>query len=146
MIREAARADVDHLIAFTMQEAREAEHIELHEPDVRRGVEAAFADPPLARYWIAEYEGRPIANISVVKEWSNFHGGHYWWVQSLFIVEDHRGRGLLEQLFAYIGQVGKAEGARDLRLYAHRLNERALTAYRRCGFTGAPYVMLVGGM
>jgi ribosomal protein S18 acetylase RimI-like enzyme len=30
----------------------------------------------------------------------------------------------------------------DLRLYAHQSNERALRAYRRCGFAVAPYIIM----
>jgi GNAT superfamily N-acetyltransferase len=87
-------------------------------------------------------EGRLAGAISVVREWSNFHGGHYWWIQSLFIVPEHRGRGLLEHLLDHVAEVAKENGALDLRLYAHKGNLRALQAYRRCGFEEAPYAIM----
>jgi ribosomal protein S18 acetylase RimI-like enzyme len=62
--------------------------------------------------------------------------------QSLFIVPDCRGSGLLEQLLDHLRRAAAAAGALDLRLYAHRSNERALRAYRRCGFAEPAYAIL----
>jgi GNAT superfamily N-acetyltransferase len=83
-----------------------------------------------------------VASTSIVTEWSNFHGGDYWWIQSVYIVPGHRGSGLLDQLLDFLATAARASGALELRLYAHRANERALRAYRRCDFTEPPYVIM----
>jgi L-amino acid N-acyltransferase YncA len=142
-IRKAANADLDALIAFTLAEAREAEHLELDAQAVTRGVSAAFAEPPAALYWVAEtVNSQIVASTSVVTEWSNFHGGRYWWVQSLFIAPQHRGAGLVDLLLDRLAVEAEKSGALELRLYAHSANERAVRAYERCGFTVAPYVIM----
>ena len=142
-IREAVPADLDVLVAFTVQEARESDGSEKDVRGVTRGVQAAFDDPPLARYWVAETGARRVvANISVVTEWSNFHGGCYWWIQSLFIDPEHRGAGLVQRLLDHVARAAAEAGALDLRLHARESNERALRVYRRAGFTVAPYIML----
>ena len=142
-IREAGRADIDTIVAFTLQEVREAEGLEPDLEAVARGVGGGFEDAPLAAYWVAEAAGgRVVASTSVVREWSDFHGAYYWWVQSLFIIPEHRGKGLVELLLRHLAREADAAGALDLRLYAHTTNERALRAYRRCGFTTAPYVIM----
>lgn len=142
-IRAATVADADTIVSFTLQEAREAEGIEKGADAVRRGVQAGLEDPTLARYWVAESaDGRIIASISVVTEWSNFHGGEYWWVQSLFIVPEHRGRGVVEALLDHVARAAREAAALDLRLYAHQSNRRALQAYKRCGFETAPYTIM----
>lgn len=88
-IREAVASDIDTLISFTIQEAHEAEGIEPDADAVRRGVQGAFENPPRAAYWVAETsDGRVVASTSIVTEWSNVHGGYYWWVQSLFITSE----------------------------------------------------------
>jgi GNAT superfamily N-acetyltransferase len=92
-IREATAADIDSLVAFTLQEAREAEGYEANEAAVRCGVEGGFGERPLATYWVAECDGQTAGSVSVVREWSNFRGGEYWWIQSVFIVPEHRGTG-----------------------------------------------------
>jgi ribosomal protein S18 acetylase RimI-like enzyme len=143
LLRPAASHDLECLVAFTLQEALDAEGVTLRAADVRRGVSAALSDPGLARYWVAQApDGRVVASISVVTEWSNFHGGHYWWVQSLFVVGDRRGQGVVDQLLDYVAGLAAAAGALDLRLYAHHSNARAIHAYERCGFSAAPYVLM----
>ena len=86
--------------------------------------------------------GRVVGSTSIVTEWSNFLGGEYWWVQSLYILPEHRGHGLADQLLAHLSAQAVAAGALDLRLYGYNTNERALRAYQRCGFTLSPYIML----
>jgi ribosomal protein S18 acetylase RimI-like enzyme len=142
-IRPATRADIETLIAFTLAEARDAEGIELDRAAVTRGVTAALDDPRLARYWAAETSnGEVVASTSIVTEWSNFRGGNYWWVQSLYIVPAHRGQGLVERLLDHLATEAAASSALELRLYAHAQNERALKVYRRADFTDAPYVIM----
>lgn len=145
-IRQAVAADAGVLVAFTQQEAREAEGLDLVEVDVRRAVDAAFADPPRATYWVVEDgAGCIVASMSIVTEWSDFRGGEYWWIQSIFITPEHRGRGLLERIVGHLAETARGAGALDLRLYVHAGNERALRAYRRCGFVDAPYVIMTLG-
>lgn len=141
-IRPGSEADLDALVAFTMSEALDAERRTLNPGDVRRGVAAAFATPPKARYWVVEAQGRLVASTSIVTEWSNFRGGDYWWIQSLYIVPEHRGHGLVDTILQHLaGEAGRA-GALDLRLYGYDSNARALRAYRRFGFREAPYLIL----
>ena len=142
-IREGRESDIDALVDFTLQEARDAEGKDLDAASVTKGVREAFADPPRARDWVAEApDGVLAASISVVTEWSNFRGGDYWWIQSLFIASDHRGSGLVDLLLDHVAGVAAASRALELRLYAHVANERALRVYRRCGFVTLPYVIM----
>ena len=142
-IRDALASDIDTLVAFTLQEAYEAEGVEQDVEAVTRGIRGAFAAPRPVVYWVAEEsDGHLVASTSVSTEWSDFHGGYYWWIHSLFIVPEHRGSGLLEILLDHLQKAAEEAGALDLRLYAHESNERALRAYRRCGFTVAPYVIM----
>lgn len=142
-IRLAGAEDLETLVDFTLQEAREAENRGLPAAAARRGVSAALQDSRLATYWVAEApNGRIVASTSIVTEWSNFHGGQYWWIQSLFIAHEHRGGRLVGLILDHLANAAAAAGALNLRLYAHRLNERALRAYRRAGFVEAPYVVM----
>jgi GNAT superfamily N-acetyltransferase len=142
-IRPATPDDIDVLVGFTLAEARDAERRTLDIDGARRGVRGAFDSPPRATYWVAQTgAGRVVGSTSVVTEWSNFLGGDYWWVQSLYILPEHRGQGLVDLLLAHLSAQAVAAGAIDLRLYGYNTNERALRAYQRCGFTLSPYIML----
>ncbi|MEZ5288225.1 MAG: GNAT family N-acetyltransferase [Vicinamibacterales bacterium] len=142
-IRPATRGDIETLVAFTLQEALDAEGRRLDEGAARRDVEGGFADPPQARYWLADApDGSAAASTSIVTEWSNFNGGCYWWVQSLYVVPEHRGTGLVERLLDHLAETAARDGALELRLYAHRENARALRVYRRYGFDESPYTIM----
>jgi ribosomal protein S18 acetylase RimI-like enzyme len=141
-IRPAVPADADLLVAFTLAEALDAERRSLNRAEVARGVAGGFATPPKVRYWVAEAGGAVVASTSIVTEWSNFRGGDYWWIQSLYIVPEHRGTGLVDQLLKHLVQEAKAGHALDLRLYGFNTNARALRAYERFGFRQAPYLIL----
>ena len=142
LIRPAIVADSDTLVAFTLSEALDAERRALSRSEVQRGIAGAFASPPKARYWVAESGGAVVAEASIVTEWSNFRGGDYWWIQSLYIAPEHRGHGLVDTILQHLATEARAGGALDLRLYGYNTNARALRAYQRFGFREAPYLIL----
>ena len=142
-LRRAEVTDLERIVAFTLEEAREAEGLDKDAEGIRRGVLAGLEDPSVAAYWVAESsDGEIVASTSVVREWSNFNGGYYWWVQSMYIVPVHRGRGLVDVLLDTLAVEARAAGAVDLRLYAHGSNPRAIDAYHRCGFEETEYVIM----
>jgi len=142
-LRRADTGDLETIVGFTLEEAREAEGLDKDADGIRRGVSIGLEDPSVATYWVAESAaGEVVASTSAVREWSDFNGAYYWWVQSVFILPEHRGRGLVDLLLDKVVEEARSAGAVDLRLYAHRSNPRALEAYRRCGFEETPYVIM----
>lgn len=97
-IRPATPDDINKIIEFTTQEAQESEGSVVDLVAVERGVSSAFSENPRSKYWVMEdSSGTVIANTSVVKEWSDFHGNDYWWIQSFYIAPEHRGMGLADE-------------------------------------------------
>ena len=139
--RPATADDLATLVAFTEQEGFEAEGLRLNRADVERGVAGAFSTPPRARCWVVTSGIAIIASVSITTEWSNFHGADYWWIQSVFVVPEARGRGVVDWMLSRLRQEARAGGARDLRLYAHAANGRARRVYERAGFSPAAYVI-----
>jgi ribosomal protein S18 acetylase RimI-like enzyme len=142
-LRPATVSDLETIVAFTLEEAREAEGLEKDPRGVHRGVLAGLEDPSLATCWVAESSPEEVvASTSAVREWSNFNGGHHRWIQSLYIAPGHWGSDLVDLLLDRVAEEAQAAGAIDLRLYAHGENARALEAYRRCRFSKTPYVVM----
>jgi len=143
-IREANRSDLDILISFAFREAVDTEGSAPAPSAVEGGVRNALEGSAPATYWVAEStDGAVAGSISVVTEWSNFRGGYYWWIQSLFIVPEHRGSGLVDQMFDHVVEAARQAGALDLRLHVLRSNSRAIGAYERCSFEEAPYLVMI---
>ena len=145
--------DLDRLVSFTLAEAREAENLEKDPQIVAQAIQAGMLDPEIARYWVLEclepehqelehQAKRVIGSVSVVKEWSDWHAGYYWWVQSMFVDPGYRGRQLAALLLDEVRHIARSENALDLRLYVHKDNIRAIKAYRRAGFAEAPYAIM----
>ncbi|NIM51419.1 MAG: GNAT family N-acetyltransferase [Gemmatimonadales bacterium] len=142
-VRRARAEDLDTIVSFVVAEAREAEGADKDPSIVRRGVETGLADRAVAMYWVVESgRGEIVASTSVVREWSDWHAQDYWWIQSMYVVPSHRGRGLVERLIEAVSAEAQDSGAADLRLYVHTRNKRAIEAYRRCGFGDSPYVVM----
>ena len=139
-VRKASMGDLETLAEFAVTEAREAEGWELSRRDATEGARAGLEDSEVARYWIAEDgEGEPVGAVSVVREWSNWQAGHYWWIQSLYVAPVHRGRGVTTLLMREVQEAARRENALDIRLYVHSNNIRALRAYQKLGFELSDY-------
>ena len=140
MIRRARLADLEKLLGFALSEAKEAEGISLDREKARKGIQAALEDESVAIYWILQRRPKEVVgNISIVKEWSNWNAGYYWWIQSLYLEPEHRGRGLMEALMQAVGESARQNKALDMRLYVHKNNKRAIKAYLKTGFAHSDY-------
>ncbi len=140
IIRRAKLADLEKLVSFTVAEAKEAEGIDLSPENVHRSVLAALENETLGKYWVLAGENDEIiGNISIVREWSNWKGGYYWWIQSLFIQPEFRGLGLMQMLIDTVKEEARKGEGLELRLCVHSTNIRALKAYRKSGFSESDY-------
>jgi GNAT superfamily N-acetyltransferase len=140
VVRRALLSDLEVLVSFAVQEAKEAEGIELSPENVRRGILAALENDSLGRFWVlTRANEEAVGNVSVIREWSNWNGGYYWWIQSLFILPEFRGARLMQNLIDAVKDAAHRGGAIDLRLYVHGKNERAIKAYHKSGFSESVY-------
>ena len=142
-VRNAKLDDLDNLVEFVIAEAKEAEGIMKSSDIVLNGIKAGLENPDIARYWIIENEnGNPVGNVSVVKEWSDWNCAFYWWIQSMYLLAAHRGKGLMNELLQEVKNAARIEGAMELRLYVHRNNKRAIKAYQKAGFSESDYSIM----
>lgn len=140
LVRRATLLDFEKLISFAIAEASEAEITARSSELIREGVRIGLENDSIAMYWVLEKEGpEVIGNVSVVKEWSNWNAGYYWWIQSMFLKPEYRGKGLMDKLIEAIREAAQQEEAVELRLYVHNKNKRAIKAYRNSGFSNSNY-------
>lgn len=140
-VRRATLDDLDTLVQFTIHEAVDAEGSEIG-TNVREGVLRALEDNSYATYWVLEHTGVVVGNVSVVKEWSDWNAGYYWWIQSMFIAPDHRGKGLINRLLEAVREEAARAKALELRLYVHKDNSAAVRAYAKNGFSPSDYEIM----
>ena len=143
-VRNAKLDDLDNLVEFVIAEANEAEGIIKSSEIVLNGIKVGLENPDIARYWSIEDEnGIPVGNVSVVKEWSDWNCAFYWWIQSMFLLPNYRGIGLIKVLLKEVKLAAENENAIELRLYVHKDNDRAINAYKKVGFCNSDYNMMI---
>lgn len=143
-VRKATQEDLAVLVEFTAREAEASEGQAKDRALLEKGVRAALQDASIAMYWLlVDGANRPVGNISALKEWSDWHAGYYWWIQSMYLVPEQRGQGHMSLLLEAVETEMQRQGGLELRLYVNRRNARAIRAYEKTGFVNAPYQIMV---
>jgi len=151
VVEPAAPGDAAAIADFNLRLAAETEDKALDPATVAAGVAAALADPNKALYFVARPPNESTDNaaeqpavgcLMVTWEWSDWRNGPYWWIQSVYVCPDHRGRGVFRALLDRAAGAAAEAGAVALRLYAERENHAAQAVYARCGFSDPGYVIL----
>jgi GNAT superfamily N-acetyltransferase len=142
VIRLATPADTEFLARANERMALETEHKVLPPATIRAGVARVLADPQLGRYYVAECDGRPVGCLMITYEWSDWRNGLFWWVQSVFVEPEYRGRGIYRSLYQHVKQTAAAEGGCcGFRLYVETDNLGAQQTYQRLGMSPTDYLL-----
>lgn len=138
--RAARRDDAEAIAAFQEAMARETEGLSLDGPTVRRGVRAVFDDPSKGVYHVAEDGGAVVASLLVTYEWSDWRDGVVWWIQSVYVAPEARGKKVYSGLYASVKAAAWADPkVRGLRLYVDNRNAAARKVYEALGMDGGHY-------
>lgn len=142
VIRDAGPGDAEFLVRGNASMALETELLSLDLDRLRAGVHALFEDPSRGRYYIAERSGRRAGQLMLTYEWSDWRNGVFWWIQSVWVEPEHRGRGVFRALYNHVRELAlSTPGVCGLRLYVEKSNERARRTYLRCGMRQSEYDM-----
>jgi len=143
VIREARPGDLETIVRFNAAMALETEHKTLDPDVVTSGVRRALADPGKGRYFLAEVDGRVVGQLMFTLEWSDWRDGWLWWIQSVYVDADWRGRGVFSRLYRHLADsAARTEDVRGLRLYVESDNARAQQVYRALGMHPAGYQVM----
>ena len=142
-IREATRDDAATIARFNQQIALETEGKTLEKERILAGVSRLLSEPARGRYWLAETEGAVVGQSMVTYEWSDWRNGNVWWIQSVYVAEEYRRRGIYSALYAAIQEEARNDtDACGIRLYVEKSNERAQATYRALGMEGGTYLVM----
>jgi ribosomal protein S18 acetylase RimI-like enzyme len=134
-VRDARPADLATVVDFNCRLAAETEAKTLDRAIVTPGVAAALADRNKGRYFVAEIAGQVVGQLMVTYEWSDWRNGNIWWLQSVYVLAEHRRAGVFKRLMEHLAAVQTADPeAIGLRLYVDDENRAAQATYLRLGF------------
>lgn len=140
VLRDATAADLEFLVAGNRRMAEETEGVQLDPQLVGPGTRAVLADASLGRYFVAEAGGRPVGQLMLTYEWSDWRNGVFWWVQSVYVEPAQRGQGVFSTLYRHVARLAEADPAVcGIRLYVDRANQRARGVYAHLGLHATNY-------
>lgn len=140
-IRDAKKSDINCIVEFQINMAEETENIILHEDVISPGVQAVFEDHHKGRYFIAEYEGDTAGSLLITYEWSDWRNGTVLWIQSVYVKNEYRGKGIFKALYKHIQQLlnDNPDLYKGVRLYVDKTNVTAQKVYNAVGMDGQHY-------
>ena len=139
-ISPALEKDIPGIIDYQVKMAKETEELELAQKTVRAGVEAVFKDRGKGTYYVVKYQDQLVGCLLTTFEWSEWRNGTVLWIQSVYIKEDFRKRGLFKALYEYLKEkVTKDDQLKGMRLYVDKSNKRAQEVYEKIGMDGQHY-------
>ena len=141
-IRLAAPQDARHFIEFNKAMAFETEGKTLDDAIVGPAVNAIADDPNKGFYVVAEDEGQIVGGLLITYEWSDWRNAWWWWIQSVYIRPEARGRKIYSLLYDDVKRRAKEAGnVYGIRLYVEYENEHATRVYEKLGMERAHYHM-----
>jgi GNAT superfamily N-acetyltransferase len=133
-VAKASQEDAPWIADFQVAMAQETEGLPLDPAIVRSGVSRVFGEPQRGFYAVArEADGTAVGCLLVLKEWSDWRNGDVWWLHSVYVAPACRKRGVFKRMFHHVEELARSSGARGLRLYVEKGNDRAKAVYSRLG-------------
>lgn len=139
-IRVATSEDTEILISFQQRMALDTEGLVLDEEILSKGVKTLLSDKNKGTYYVAECEGKIVGCLLTTPEWSEWRNGTVLWIQSVFVIEGFRNKGVFKSLYNFIKQqVEEDEALVGIRLYVDKTNVNAQEVYTKIGMDGQHY-------
>lgn len=134
LIRLAEKSDLDAIAENVMAMALESAGIDLSAEEVGQAVLTLFKRPEMGFYVVAESRGESVGSLLVTFEWSDWHNGVYWWIQSVYVRPEDRRKGIYRRLYEYVRARAVSDPqAVGLNLYVYKENEVARRVYETLG-------------
>ncbi len=139
-IRQADITEIDIIADFQVKMALETENFELDRDTVTKGITAVFNDNTKGVYYVATENNNVIGSLLTTFEWSDWRNGYVWWIQSVYVSPENRGKKVFSLMYNYIKKcVTDNSNVKGLRLYVDNTNINAQNVYNAMGMNGDHY-------
>ncbi len=143
LVRAAGLADLETIVDFNLALADETEGKSLDRTLLTEGVRRGLQDATPANYFVAEVDGQVVGQIMYTHEWSDWRNGDLLWLQSVYVAQDFRRRGVFGLLLNAVREIARANpDVIGIRLYVEQQNATAQATYVRHGFCRPGYIVM----
>ena len=142
VIRQATHLDISTIVMFNIAMASETEDKALDPITLQQGVSEVLSNPVKGFYLLAVFSETIVGQLMITSEWSDWRNGYFWWIQSVYVKQDHRKRGVYRALNEEVLNLARLNGGIcGIRLYVDKDNTAAQQVYRNLGMSEANYDM-----
>ncbi len=143
IIRKATPEDLEGIVTFNIQMAKETEGIILDEKVVREGVKSILDNTLIGFYLVAE-ENRNnkilCGQLLVIFEWSDWRNKNVWWIQNVYVDRKFRNKKVFSHLYRFIVKMAASEeNVAGLKLYVEKNNNFVKRIYESLGLKIVQY-------
>ena len=139
IFRAATLSDHPSIVDFQLAMALETEKLKLDLGTCTKGVRAVF-EQDHGNYHVCELKGEIVGSLLITYEWSDWRNGKVWWIHSVYLKPEARGKGIFSGFYSYIKNLAQADpNIRGLRLYVDNSNSHAQKVYAKIGMNGDHY-------
>ena len=141
-IRIAKAEDAPDLVEFNQAMALETEGKRLETEVLQSGVTAVLNDKNKGFYVVAEDENKIVGGLMVTFEWSDWRDNWFWWIQSVYILPEARGKKIYSRMYDFVKEKARDSGdVCGFRLYVEKENTNARKVYEKLGMEASHYLM-----
>ena len=134
--------DIPTIVAFNISMASETEDKGLNPTTLQQGVSEVLRNPQKGFYLLAVLSETVVGQLMITYEWSDWRNGYFWWIQSVYVNQDHRKRGVYKALNEEVLNLARLNGGIcGIRLYVDKDNTDAQQVYRNLGMSESNYDM-----
>jgi len=139
-IRKAKMKDLEIIVKFNYNLAKETEDKELDLKTLTKGVESILTDTSKGQYYVYIINEEVIGQIMHTYEWSDWRNGMFLWIQSVYVDAKHRRKGIFRELYNYVKNIcNEDDGIVGIRLYVEKENFNAKSTYKSLGMQECNY-------
>ena len=138
-IKIATIHDAEKIARNNIMLAEESENKKIQYQNVLKGVRGIITNKEKGFYLVMEGETEILGQIMITYEWSDWRGKDIWWLQSIYVQEKWRGKGIMRKMLEEIKKMTGEYDVYALRLYVHEDNKKAIEAYEHVGMKKSPY-------
>ncbi|RII33990.1 GNAT family N-acetyltransferase [Clostridium chromiireducens] len=141
-IRKAEIRDLETVVKFNYNLAKETEDKELDLEILSQGVKSILTDSSKGQYYVYEVDNKVVGQIMYTYEWSDWRNGTFLWVQSVYVDADYRKKGIYKKLYHNVKNIcDNDENIAGIRLYVEKENVNAKATYKSLGMCECNYHM-----
>ena len=141
-IRKAKIEDLETIVKFNYNLAKQTEDKELDLEILTKGVKAILNDSTKGQYYVYVIDNKVVGQIMHTYEWSDWRNGMFLWVQSVYVDAEYRRKGIFKELYNHVKKIcDEDEGTTGVRLYVEKENFNAKATYKSLGMQECNYHM-----